>query len=134
MAKKKGQGTNKKVKREMEAKQAKTKKVIVISAVVVVFLAIAALFVYDAVMKSGTEFYSDGHQSVRLFSDGTFTAELYHGVRYSGTYEKIGQGDDFSIAYTSGDVTVTGEVTGRLLHIPEEWQDDHGHGTVLTKQ
>jgi len=125
---------NSKARRKQALARARRKRIIIRSAVGLVALALAVLVTLYVIQRVGTETYSDGTQIVKLSSDGTFTASLYHGSYYSGTYAKSSRDGVTTVAFTSGGVTYEGEIDGKILHIPHEWEDDHGHGGVMAKQ
>jgi ABC-type phosphate transport system substrate-binding protein len=122
--------TNKKAKREAELKKAKRNKIITAIAAVAAILILAGAIVFNNMRSAGTETYSDGEQIINLRSDGSFSAALYHGVQYSGTYERTSGGVNFiydgQMAFAS--------IQGGALNLPEEWGDDHGHGSTLMKR
>ena len=119
---------NKKARAELAQKKAKDKrkKLILISAGA--GLALVGIILFGLVTAARTERYGDGNASIELRPSGRFSATLYH-ERFSGTYTRM----DGAIAFTVDGVTVTAELDGELLFLPEEWDDDHGHGSVLFK-
>ena len=122
--------TNKKAKREEELKKAKRNKMITIIAVAAAVVILAGAIILKMMLPDGTEKYSDGGQTVNLRSDGTFNATLYHNAQYNGTYEKVSGGVNF----TYDGQTAFAPIQGNTMELPEEWGDDHGHGSILTKQ
>jgi len=126
--------SGKKARREKARKQAKRKKLLIIAVVAIVVLAVAALITIITIQAARIETYADSGQTLELHPDGTFSAVLFHGARYSGTYEKIEHDGNIAIAFTSGGATVYGEVVNNRLTLPTEWDDGHGHGRVLTKR
>ena len=126
--------SNKKARRELARKKARQKKLLIIAAVVVIVLAVAAVVIFGAVQDAGTQIFSQPPQTVRLLPNRTFTAELYHGIRHSGTYTKTEQDGLTTIEFNSGGVTAQTVIIDDNLFVPLEWQDDHGHNTVLPKR
>ena len=129
-----GKKAQRDARRELAQKKAKQKKMIIIAVVVVVVLAIAAFAIITAIQAAGTETYTDGHQTVVLKPNGTFTADLYHDAHYSGTYTMDKQGDWPLVTLTYGNNTSTVEIIEGAFTLPADWQDDHGHGSVLYKK
>ena len=122
--------TSKKAKREEELKKAKRNKMITIIAVAAAVVILAGAIILKIMLPDSTEKYSDGGQTVSLRSNGTFNATLYHNVQYNGTYEKVSGGVNF----TYDGQTSCASIQGDALELPEEWGDDHGHGSILMKQ
>ena len=121
---------DKKVKRELAAKKAKQKRNIIIAICAVIALLLVAAVIFNAVQSARTEVYTRGNASITLRPNGEFTAILFHGERLSGTYVK----SEDSVAFTHIGTTVIGELEGNTLHLPEEWDDGHGHGYIFTKR
>jgi len=129
------QHINKKARREMAIKRAKRKKLIIISVIVVLLLALATFIILSIVRGSGTETYTDGEQTVELFSNGKFSAVLAHNNKLSGQYTKTGQDGYSAITFTYNGTTATGLVMNDEFYLPEEWQDGHdSHGSILPKK
>jgi hypothetical protein len=119
-------------RREEARKKAKQKKIIIISLCVLAVLAVSALVIYLVAGDSGTEIYSHGGQTVRLLEDGTFTATLAHGVRKSGEYVRVVNDEGIMmVTFVSGNEVGVGRIVNGALHIPESWDDGHGHGRIL---
>ena len=123
---------SKKERRELAAKRAKRKKTITLVIVLVAALALAAVVIAYQIQQSKVETYSDGRQTVRLLPNGTFSASLFHGERYEGTFSKSPAGD--VVVFTVGGVPAEGSIENETLTFPEEWQDGHGHGSTLPRQ
>ena len=121
---------NKKARRELAKKRAKRKKIIIIALSAVIAVAVVTAIVIGAVNSARTQTYTDGHATITLHSDGSFTATMYHGERYNGTYLKT----DESVEFTYGGATVSTLLDGNRIHIPNEWEDGHNHGSVLIKR
>jgi len=128
--------TGRRARLELAQKKAKKRKIIVLSIVAVSVLAISVLVFILVVQGLGTETYTDGgQQSVRLTSDGSFVADLAHGVKYDGTFEKTEQEGYADITFTFNDgLTAVGVIVDDQLHLPYEWDDGHGHETVFSKR
>ena len=125
---------NRKARKEKAIKQAKRKKIIIIAIIAVVIVALAIIIALFYSRQKGTETYSSGGQTITLHNDGTFTANLAHGLSYEGSYEKTSDSDGTILIFTTGGTSVSGRVNGDILSIPDEWLDDHGHGSELKKQ
>ena len=125
-------GTPKISKRELAIKKAKRKKAIIIVVVSVVALALVVALVISAVTSAMTEVYTDGSTTIELRPSGRFSAKMYHQDTYSGTYAKSADGT--SVTFTYSGLSVVGRIEGNTLHLPSEWDDGHGHGTVLPKK
>ena len=132
------------VKRERAEKRAKRKKTLIIGIFALVLAAVIGYFAYSSITKStitrdivaqdqSAEIYSYGRQIVVLKGDGSFTANLSHGVNKSGTYTKtVSEGTERVMFNVNGRIE-TGRIVNNSLHLPHEWDDGHGHGSVFKK-
>jgi len=98
--------------------------------VLVVVIVAVALLVLNSTSQSQDRVFTDGHQTITLRDDETFTAELAHET-IIGQYTQSTANSVVTVTFTSGGKSVTSRITNDLLTIPQEWQDDHGHGTQL---
>ena len=121
---------NKKAKRELAIKKAKQKRIVMITAAAVVVAALAVAIIIGAVSSAGTETYTNGSATITLRPNGRFSATLHHNERFSGTYVKTEGGVELS----HDGVTITAVIDGDRMHIPDEWDDGHGHGSYLTRR
>jgi len=119
-------------KRRLAIKKAKQKKMIIISACIAASVLIIAAVVYFAVRQGGDRVYASGNESVTLYSDGSFSARLYHGLVITGTYSESKQGRLTVVAFSHDGTVSNGTIEGKVLDLPEEWEDDHGHGHDAT--
>jgi uncharacterized protein (UPF0333 family) len=122
-------------KRELARKKARKKRLTILVIVVVALLIIAlAVFLIVNAAQAGIETYTDGAQTIRLYSDGSFSADLPHGVRRSGTHFTANVGGLSTITFIyDGEMTHSEFIDGQLL-IPVEWQDSCGHNTILSRR
>ena len=122
---------DKKHRREEAIRKSKRKRNIIIAVVSATVLALAAAIIFTVVLSAGTYTYTDGIQILTLHPDGTFTAILYHGERYTGSF--VRHDDRIELTY-GGDLPVTANarLDGDSLTLPLEWDDSHNHGRVLT--
>ena len=121
---------NKKERQALAAKKAKRKKTITISVCIAVVAIIAALIIFNAYQQNNTRVFTDGHQTVTLSYNGSFTAALAHDTR-KGTYTESETDGVITVTFIINGIGVDGNIADNILTIPEEWQDDHGHGTKL---
>ena len=137
MAKKK-QKINKNVQREIASKRSKRKDLIIISVAAAIPIVLFILLVAPKVIASTginvSEIYTDGYQTVTFLKNGKFTAELNHGIYYSGKYTKTRQDESTSITYTYKGITINGVIANNNLYIPSEWFDGHVHNSILPKK
>ena len=133
-AQQKQKALRKEKRKHEKAKKSKKQIIILVAAIAVFIIAAVVILSLNSSSAPDTEVYSDGHQTVTLLPDGTFTAELVHDERESGTYDKTDQGGLMIVSFTVDDETVYGLITDDTLYLPEEWQDDHGHNSALPKQ
>ena len=111
-------------------KKAKQQKII-ISVCVLAVVVIIALLIVTSSQQSNNRVYSDGHQTVTLRDDGSFTAVLVHNESWKGTYTENTKNGITTVTFVSEGTTVNGRISNNILTIPDEWQDDHGHGNKL---
>jgi len=128
-----GEG-KKALRRAAALKKAKRKKLLIISGSALV-LAAAVVAIVFAVIQQGerradAEIYAYGSQNVTLYSDGTFTANLFHGAKKSGTYTKSGD----TVTFVVNGKQEIGKIENNALHLPDEWDDGHAHASVFPKQ
>ena len=124
---------NKKTRRDEAIKREKRKRMILIAALIVVILIIAVPTLYNNLRPSNDRIFTDGQQTVTLHANGTFSARLAHDTQ-SGTYAEKQEGGVTVVSFTVGNTTVNGKIGGDVLTIPEEWDDQHGHGSQLRKK
>jgi len=122
-------------RREQALKKARQRKMIIIASAacaVVLIAVIAFIFVRSA----GTETFTDGYQIVNLYRGGRFDASLYHDENYAGTYKKEASGGDTLVYFSADGYTepATGLISNGILYLPNEWEDDHSHGSALRKK
>ena len=126
------------LRKENEINAARRKKILIASIciLVVITVAISAVFIGVWRNKSGAsqnaEIYSYGGQTIQLLADGTFSANLAHNTR-NGTYTKTVDGDRTMVSFDVGGSVIIGRIENNALHIPIEWDDGHGHGSVLPR-
>jgi len=120
-------------KTKLARKRAKRKKIItwVVSITAIVAIAVA-ITLYVVNQQNSKRVYVSDDQTITLNNDGTFEAVLYHGVNISGTYTESTEGSAVIITYNYDGITAIGSINGNVLNIPDEWQDDHGHGSYFT--
>jgi len=123
--------SSKKARREAARKKARQKKMTVLIVCMLAVAAIAALIIVNLSPQSDGRVFVAGNNQVTLYEDGSFTAELPHGVSKSGTYMEIEHIDDdaTTISFTMEGRTEVGSIIGDTLTIPHEWDDGHGHAT-----
>ena len=112
----------------------KRKKTILIAVVVTLALVIVAIGIISIVWGTGVDTYSDGNQTVRLHPNGRFSARLNHDVRYNGAYTRTAQGERTEVALFYEESPVFTEIIEDVFHVPDEWQDNHRHNTLLPKK
>lgn len=122
------------LRKENAIKKAKRKKLIItgicgLTAVIVLFFVIRSI-----IKQNSVETYSDGSQTVQLFSDGKFTASLMHNTKKDGTYTRTVDGSVTVVSFNTGGVVAVGRIENGALYFPEEWEDGHSHGNMLPRK
>jgi len=99
----------------------------------IIFLACFIIISCNRNEKNENEIYSYHGQKVELSADGSFTASLSHGVKKSGTYTKKSENNSVIISFNVDGNLEVGRIIDDSLHLPKEWDDGHGHGSVFPK-
>jgi hypothetical protein len=128
----KGEISVKNSRREEAIKRGKRKKTIRLVVCALVVVAIGALLAYASFTQNGKRIFSDGHQTITLNNNGRFHAELFHENKEGAYTERI-DGNIMIITFSYDGTDAEGYIDGDILHIPDEWDDHHGHGTELRK-
>ncbi|MCL1788924.1 MAG: hypothetical protein FWG33_01040 [Oscillospiraceae bacterium] len=124
--------SEKRARRALAVKRAKRNRMLIILACVLTVAGIAAFFIVQNVLRGEAEVYSAGGISVKLYDkNGTFTAALSHNKSKSGTYTRAFEDGEVKISFKVGGSTNVGRIVNGLLHLPDEWDDGHGHSSVL---
>jgi len=147
----------KKNKKEIAVKKARKKKVIIAVITLLITAGAIGFFVYLSnqpkpeneginsqqspqneeisrrQIQENEEIYRYGGQTIRLLSDGSFIASMAHGIRKEGTYSKTTEGDITTVIFNSNGRDEIGRIINNTLHIPQEWDDGHGHGNRFPK-
>jgi len=135
-----------KSKRKKEAiRRAKRKRAIitVIASIAVITIIIITIIIFSVGNRDVTELteelteltelteriYDRGSAMVTLSDNGSFAALLWHGDTRSGTFTESVVNGDTSITFMYNGSTGVGRIDGNVLHIPEQWDDLHRHGT-----
>jgi len=110
----------------------KLKKIIRISVCSVIAVIVIAAIIINILQQRNARIFTDGTQSITLRENGTFTAELYHGVMRNGLYKEDGVDDITIISFDENGIVAVGFLMNDVLTYPEEWDDMHGHNRDLT--
>ena len=114
--------------RRIEAiKKAQRKKILTVTVCCIISLIIIGLLSVNLYRQSKARIFTGGGQTVTLFEDGTFTANLAHETR-KGTYTESSEG---SVLFVSEGIEANGRIVNNDLSLPEEWDDHHGHNATL---
>ena len=117
-------------RRVMAMKKAKQKKMITIAVFCVIGLIIIGSIAFFIYRQGTRRVFADDNQTVTLHDNGSFTASLVHGT-ISGTYTENTEGGITTVTFAAGGLTANGIIANNVLSLPDEWKDDHGHGTEL---
>ncbi|MCL2670865.1 MAG: hypothetical protein FWF10_02385 [Clostridiales bacterium] len=117
-------------RREAEMKRKKKNRIILI-VVIAAILVLAAIIGFSVYRQSQIRVYSGGGQTVTLYSNGSFTASLSHGVNRAGAYTETIEGDTITITFSYGNTSASGTIAHNVLTLPDAWDDGHGHGSKL---
>jgi len=123
----------KKAKKAAAAKKAKQKKTITTAIIAVIAVGIIGISIFIAVKPSDRRVFSNENYTVSLLNNATFKADLC-GYSLEGSYVESSQGEEdgsVTIAFTANGETLEGTISSNTLTIPDEWDDNHGHGNTL---
>ena len=127
--------TAKAQRKEKAIKKAIRKKALIIGICALVVIVALVFTFFPGFLKNNNvtdaETYSHRGQTVHLFSDGKFTANMAHGVRKSGTYTKTAEDGRTAVTFNADGRADIGWIINNALHTPEEWEDGHSHGNIL---
>jgi len=122
-------------KKENAKKKANRKKLIIIGICVLAVVIAAAVIILirnQSSAAAGTEVYSYGGQSIWLFANGNFTANLAHNT-INGAYTKVNESGQTLVYFNISGNQVVGRIINNSLYLPDEWDDGHGHGSVFSR-
>jgi len=107
----------------------------IIICIVIVVIVVTAIIV-NILQNRNARVFTDGTQTITLRENGTFTAELYHGVIRSGDYKEMsmmGEDGEFIVVFfqEKNVETTGGFLVDNILTYPEDWDDIHGHNRNL---
>jgi len=121
----------KKERREAAQKRARKKRIAIIATLATcVVLFIVAAVVYTVTRPDSRVFQVAGGQSVILYENGRFSANLFHNMSISGTFtEDVGE-DASVISFTHGGTTIFTQIEDDVLILPVPWRSNcrtHSH-------
>jgi hypothetical protein len=131
-----GLKTKRKQIRKNERKKAKQRKILIISIISIFALVVFGFLLHSLVGKNeiaASETYSYHGQTVQLLENGTFIARLAHNVRKNGTFTKNTENNIVNVIFNTNGIIEIGWIINDALHIPEEWDDGHGHGNIFPR-
>jgi hypothetical protein len=127
-------GMSKARRKELALKKAKQKKRLAAGLCALAAVVVLTFVTLSVIRQSGAETYSGGGQTVQLFTDGKFSANLGHNQYKSGSYTKTAEDGRVMVTFHVNGVTAEGWIENNRLHIPEEWDDGCGHGSILPRK
>ena len=133
MAKRITNTAKKVLRRQRAVKRGNRKKFAFIAVIALAVIAVAVFGILSESRKNNAETYSAGGQTVYLYQDGKFTALLAHNKTKTGTYTRSTEGARTEVAFNINGAINIGSIENNRLRIPNEWDDGHGHGSVLVK-
>ena len=120
-------------RKEKALKKAFLKRIVIFGILALVVTTAVVFTVQKLSHHEEEEIYSAGGQTVRLSENGKFSANLAHGVRKSGTYTREIEDGRTTIYFNVEGREEIGWIFSDALHMPREWDDGHGHGSILPK-
>ncbi|MCL1903542.1 MAG: hypothetical protein FWF94_03910 [Oscillospiraceae bacterium] len=124
--------SEKRARRELAIKRAKRNRFLVILACVLAVVGISAFFIVQNIMRGAADVYTASGITVKLYEkNSTFVANLSHNKNKRGSYTRAFDGGEVKIAFNVDGKSVVGRLVNGLLHLPDEWDDGHGHSSVL---
>jgi hypothetical protein len=107
----------------MKAKKT-IKKVLIMLACIVALTAVIYAAVWTLGKHVKAEVYTGGGQTVTLFEDGSFTADLHLNKRLAGTYVKHDFGYVIAVQFFVGGQLENGFLKDDVLQLPSAWEID----------
>jgi len=131
-----------KARREKKAaKKASRKKLLAVGIFALAALAVMAIIFLPGIIQKNSghshyepEVYGQGRNSIELKENGNFSASLPHNVQKTGTYTKTTEGARTLVNFNVNGNIEVGRIENNSLHLPREWDDGHGHGTVFPRR
>ncbi|MCL2637416.1 MAG: hypothetical protein FWD48_03510 [Oscillospiraceae bacterium] len=119
----------------MSAKKAKAvlKKILTFCVVILVAGILVFAVVQGIMREASSQVFTDGKQTVTLFADGKYTAELLLYMQRSGTYELRENTAVTTIWFYVGDEIAVGWLKDDILQLPVSWEIDDNE-TFLPKR
>ena len=137
MAKIDSKAKKKALRREKAKMKARRKTIIIVSILILVVIAAAVVGIHfrNKNHKNALheEIYSYRNQTVHLLADGNYSAKLAHNVNKDGTYTRTEESGRIKITFKTGSREEDGWIIDDSLHLPKEWDDGHGHGSVFPR-
>jgi len=125
------------LRKNVEAKKARRKKILIFAVCALLAAALGAVIYFFAGQNKNeveiTDVYSYRDQTIHLYADGKFTANLAHNVRKNGTYTRQTDGGRAVVSFNVNGNIEVGRIDSSGLHLPKEWDDGHGHGSVFPR-
>ena len=118
-----------KLRREQALKREKRKKLVKVGIIAGAVLVVAIFITIIVLGQTGNRVFTADDQSVLLRNNGTFVAQLAHEVVKEGTFGEHWEDGVVMVTFEYDDNAATGWMDGDVLVIPDEWGDDHSHGT-----
>ena len=115
------------------AKTTKQNKILIIGACSLIMAAVLGLALFSAATGKNAEIYGYYGQTVQLLENGNFFAILAHSARKSGTYTKTAENGRIAVLFNVNGSIQLGWIINNALHIPPEWDDGHGHGSIFPR-
>ena len=113
----------KKQRREAAQKKAKKKRMTIMAVCAACLVAaVTAVIIYTVTRPDSRVFAVPGGQSVSLYENGRFVADLFHNVNISGTFTEDENGNVTTISFTHGGNTVSTQIEDNVLILPVPWR------------
>jgi len=121
----------KKERREAAQKRDRKKRITIITTLAAcVVLFIVAAVVYTVTRPDSRVFRVAGGQSVILHENGSFSANLFHNMSISGTFNEDIDENTIVISFTYGGITTVTHIEDDILILPVPWRSNcrtHSH-------
>ena len=120
-----------KQRREAAQRRARKKRMTIMALCATgLVVAVIAVIIYMATRPDSRVFEVPGGQSVVLYENGRFVAQLFHNTEISGTFIEDTSGSVTTISFTHGDNTVSTQIENNVLILPVPWRAtcrNHSH-------
>ena len=115
--------STKKQRREAAQRKAKNQRIAIMAMVATCLAAVIAGMIFIRAIRPDTRVFEiAGGQSVSLYGNGRFVADLFHDMNVSGTFTEDVDGNVSTISFTADGSTIQTHIMNNILILPAPWR------------